>query len=350
MNRQFWQDRRVLITGHTGFKGSWLSLMLANAGARVSGISLEPPTCPALFEVAGIPDILENHFECDIRDRTPLLDAVLQCAPQVVFHLAAQPLVRASYDDPVGTFDTNVVGLVNVLDCLRQVEGLEAVLNVTTDKVYANDDLGHRFTERDRIGGKDPYSASKACSELVTDSWRSSFYSAKGIGLASARAGNVIGGGDWADDRLIPDAMRAIDQGTVLSIRSPMATRPWQHVLEPLAGYVSLLEALVENPEYYSRAWNFGPAEGDARCVSWVADYISDRSDGFSWESTDQAGPKEAGLLEIDSTMAIKALNWRPRWSVEQALDRTLTWYERFRAGADMRQLCISQINDHSAP
>lgn len=347
MDHRFWQDRRVLVTGHTGFKGSWLSLMLANAGARVSGIALDPPTSPSLFEVARVASVLENHLICDIRDLSSLSKAVEKASPQIVFHLAAQPLVRTSYDDPVGTFATNVVGLVNLLDCLRTAPELQAVLNVTTDKVYANDETGRRFSEKDALGGKDPYSASKACAELVTTSWRNSFFSQSGIEFASARAGNVIGGGDWAVDRLIPDAMRALDCSEPLTIRSPSSTRPWQHVLEPLGGYVSLVEAMVREPASYSRAWNFGPALGDERTVSWVADYIASRHNDFSWRAGTESGPHEAQLLEIDSSLAIDELGWHPRWSVEQALDRTLEWYAEYRAQADMQKCCIKQISDY---
>lgn len=347
MTPEFWRDRRVLVTGHTGFKGSWLSLKLARAGAKVSGIALEPATDPALFSVARVEEVLESHVLCDIRDRRLLAEAVRTSAPEIVFHLAAQPLVRASYDDPVGTFETNVLGLVNLCDALTAAPGVGAIVNVTTDKVYWNEERPGGYRETDRLGGRDPYAASKACAELVTESWRASFLAGRGVAVATARAGNVIGGGDWADDRIIPDALRAIDQGVSLAIRSPQAVRPWQHVLEPLAGYVALAEALVADPARFSEAWNFGPDESDARTVSWIAAYLASRVEAFSWHSTGSNGPHEAGLLEVNSTKALAALPWRPRWSLPEALDRTVAWHQAWRRGDDPQAACVSQISEH---
>lgn len=347
MTPEFWCNRRVLVTGHTGFKGSWLSLKLAHAGAKVSGIALDPATKPALFTVARVEEVLESHVICDIRDRGSLSDAVQASSPEIVFHLAAQPLVRASYTDPVGTFETNVLGLVNLFEALRETSGLQAIVNVTTDKVYWNEERLGGYRETDRLGGRDPYAASKACAELVTESWRESFLAVRGVAVASARAGNVIGGGDWADDRIIPDALRALDKRVPLEIRAPQAVRPWQHVLEPLAGYVALAEALVADPLRYSGAWNFGPNEGDARTVSWIADYLAGRVDGFSWHSIGTDGPHEAGLLEVDSTKAFAALPWRPRWALPDALDRTIEWHQAWRQGDDPQSMCLSQIRDH---
>jgi CDP-glucose 4,6-dehydratase len=349
MTPDFWLGRRVLVTGHTGFKGSWLSLKLAQAGAKVSGIALAPATDPALFTVAGVEGVLERHLICDIRDREALTAAVREIAPEIVLHLAAQPLVRAAYADPVGTFETNVIGLANLLDALAATPGVLAIVNVTTDKVYWNEERPGGYREGDRLGGRDPYAASKACAELVTESWRASFMTARGVALASARAGNVIGGGDWADDRIIPDALRALDKGVPLKVRSPGAVRPWQHVLEPLAGYVALAEALVANPQGFSEAWNFGPDSGDARPVAWVVDYLAGRAPDLSWRSAGDDGPHEAGLLEVDSAKALAALPWRPRWPLELALDRTLEWHRAWRSGEDMQTRCLAQIVEHAA-
>jgi CDP-glucose 4,6-dehydratase len=350
MTPQFWHGRRVLLTGHTGFKGSWLALKLARAGARVTGIALEPSTDPALFHAARVEETLERHIICDIRDREALRDAVRTSEPEIVFHLAAQPLVRASYVDPVGTFATNVMGTVNLFDALAAMSGVKAIVNVTTDKVYWNEERPGGYRESDRLGGRDPYAASKACGELVTDSWRESFMAGRGIALASARAGNVIGGGDWADDRIIPDALRAWDRGEPLVVRAPRSVRPWQHVLEPLAGYVALAEALIAEPERFSQAWNFGPSTEDARPVGWIADYLTSTVEGFSWHTEGNDGPHEAGLLEVDSTKALSALPWRPRWSLAEALDRTVQWHSAWRGGQDAQAQCFAQIAEHEAP
>ncbi len=349
MTPQFWRGRRVLITGHTGFKGSWLALKLAAAGARITGIALEPATEPALFTVANVAQVLERHVICDIRDQAALRDAVQSSAPEVVFHLAAQPLVRASYADPVGTFATNVMGVVHLLDAVTPLAGVRAVINVTTDKVYWNEERSCAYRETDRLGGRDPYAASKAAAELVTESWRASFTAGRGIGLASARAGNVIGGGDWAIDRIVPDALRAWDRSTPLIVRAPGAVRPWQHVLEPLAGYIVLAEALLDQPERFAQAWNFGPPTDDARPVAWIADYLARTMPGFSWHSGANDGPHEACLLEVDSSKARATLPWRPRWTLAEALDRTVQWHRDWREGGDAQALCLAQIRDHAA-
>lgn len=347
MTPEFWRDRRVLVTGHTGFKGSWLCLKLARAGAKISGIALEPASEPALFTEARVEEVLERHIVCDIRDGEALADALRASAPEIVFHLAAQPLVRASYVDPVGTFETNVLGLVNLLDALRSTSGLQAIVNVTTDKVYWNEERPGAYREADRLGGRDPYAASKACAELVTECWRESFHASRGVALASARAGNVIGGGDWAADRIIPDALRAWERGGSLAIRAPRAVRPWQHVLEPLAGYVALAEALVADPRRYAQAWNFGPKTSDARTVSWIADHLAGKLAGFSWHTEIADGPHEAGLLEVDSGKALAALPWRQRWALPEALDRTIQWHQSWRQGDDPQAACFAQIQDH---
>lgn len=349
MTPEFWRGRRVLITGHTGFKGSWLALKLARAGASVAGIALEPPSSPALFDEAHVAEVVDRHTICDIRDREAFVQAVKASDPEVVFHLAAQPLVRASYDDPVGTFATNVMGVVHLLEALSATHSVRAIVNVTTDKVYWNEERAGGYREADRLGGRDPYAASKACAELVTQSWRESFMAERRIALATARAGNVIGGGDWAEDRIIPDALRAWDCGEPLIVRAPHGVRPWQHVLEPLAGYVALAEALVSAPEAYAEAWNFGPAEDDARPVSWIADYLATRIEGFAWHSTASDGPHEAGLLEVDSAKALAALPWRPRWALAEALDRTVDWHRNWRSGGDAQAQSLAQIAEHEA-
>ncbi len=349
MTPQFWSGRRVLITGHTGFKGGWLALKLARAGARVSGIALEPATDPALFEAARIAEVLDSHTICDIRDRAALRDAVVASAPEIVFHLAAQPLVRASYDDPVGTFSTNVMGTVHLFDALAALQGVRACVNVTTDKVYWNEERAGGYVETDRLGGRDPYAASKACAELATDAWRASFLASRGIAVATARAGNVIGGGDWADNRIVPDALRAWDRGEPLVVRAPRAVRPWQHVLEPLAGYVALAEALVGRPQDFAQGWNFGPASQDARPVAWIADYLAQTVPGFAWHAQGDGGPHEAGLLEVDSAKALAALPWHPRWSLAEALDHTVAWHRAWREGEDAQAQCFAQIASHEA-
>ena len=349
MTPDFWRGRRVLVTGHTGFKGSWLCLMLAQAGARVSGIALEPASSPALFTVARVAEVLERHVICDIRDRVALAEAVKAIAPEIVLHLAAQPLVRASYADPVATFGTNVLGLVNLLDTLTASPAAKAVVNVTTDKVYWNDGRRGGYVETDRLGGHDPYAASKACAELVTECWRASFLAARGTALASARAGNVIGGGDWTESRIIPDALRAMDRGEPLLVRAPLAVRPWQHVLEPLAGYIALAEALVADPPRFSQAWNFGPSTADARTVTWIAEYLAGKLPAFSWASEANDGPHEAELLDVDSTKALANLAWQPRWELAAALDRTVEWHQAWQAGENMQARCLAQIAEHAA-
>lgn len=349
MTPAFWNGRKVLLTGHTGFKGSWLALKLARAGAEVTGIALEPDTDPSLFTEAGVADHLAAHHICDIRDRAALDTLVRTSGAEVVFHLAAQPLVRASYTDPLGTFSTNVMGLAHLLDSCAALETLKVLVNITTDKVYHNREWPWAYREDDRLGGADPYSASKACAELVTASWRASFLAQRDVAVATARAGNVIGGGDWAKDRLLPDVFRAVGAGKELVVRSPRSVRPWQHVLEPVAGYVALAEALAERPAEFAQAWNFGPADEDARPVSWIADYLCARIPDASWRIEGDGGPAEQGLLKVDSSKARAGLPWAPRWDLATALDRTLDWDRRWRAGESAAAICLEQITDHEA-
>ena len=343
----FWRNKSVFLTGHTGFKGGWLALWLQRAGAQVHGYSLEPPTTPNLFSVASVAQGLASHTLADVRDAQQLKQAVAAAAPEIVFHLAAQPLVRHSYEDPVETYAVNVLGTVHLLEAVRACSTARAVVNVTTDKCYDNrgDERVHR--EGDPLGGDDPYSSSKAAAELVTHAYRRSFLVQAGVGLASARAGNVIGGGDWAADRLVPDLLRASDRGQPLQVRNPAATRPWQHVLEPLSGYLTLAERLVEDPAATARAWNFGPDADDAKPVGWLVEQLSARLSGAEWRRDERAGPREAAHLQLDSSQARTVLGWQPQWSLTQALDRTVAWHLAWRGGQAMRAMCLEQIADY---
>jgi len=348
VSRSFWTGRRVFVTGHTGFKGSWMTLWLKNLGAQVFGYSLPPPTDPSLFHVANIAASLDAHVEGDVRDFESLKAAMVEAHPEIVMHLAAQSLVRESYSAPVETFATNVMGTVNVIEAARSCRGLLAIVNVTTDKCYENQDWVWGYRENDSLGGRDPYSASKACSELVTAAYRSSFFDDGTVGLATARAGNVIGGGDWATDRLIPDFFRARRAGVSLEVRYPEATRPWQHVLEPLSGYLLLAERLCTGDKRWAGAWNFGPPDEDCMKVSEILDYVTGKAAGERWHASTQQFPHEAGALRLDSSQARHILGWRPRWNLTTALDHTIEWYDRWHGNADMRSVCLQQIAAYS--
>jgi CDP-glucose 4,6-dehydratase len=343
----FWRDRRVLLTGHTGFKGAWLALWLQTLGARVTGFSLGVPTCPSLFELARVGEDMEN-IEGDIRDFRALGVAVARARPEVVIHMAAQSLVRRSFAEPRRTYEVNVMGTVNLLDALRDSDGVRAVVNVTSDKCYENHEWEWAYREHDAMGGHDPYSSSKGCAELVTDAFRRSFFSAAdGARLASARAGNVIGGGDWGEDRLIPDIMRAALAGRPLGIRNPTSVRPWQHVLNPLSGYLTLAQGLWSSDEFAS-GWNFGPAEEDARPVGWMVDQICESWPApLTWEDTSKSGsrPHEARQLKLDSSRARSHLDWRPRWDLREGLDAVIEWYCAYRAEEDMRAITERQLH-----
>ncbi|MBK5929938.1 CDP-glucose 4,6-dehydratase [Halochromatium salexigens] len=339
----FWSGKRVLLSGHTGFKGGWLALWLHQLGARVTGIGLAPTTEPNLYQFAGIADFCESHLQ-DIRDAEALADVVRLADPQIVFHLAAQPLVRASYRDPLGTFATNVQGTVNLLDALRSLQSLRVVVAITTDKVYQNNEQPFPYRETDPLGGHDPYSASKAAAELVIASYRAAFLSEQGVAIATARAGNVIGGGDWSEDRLIPDAVRAWSSETPLQVRRPEATRPWQHVLEPLNGYLRLAEQLWHQPAL-AGAYNFGPETHEAASVRQV---ISQARDLFQrgeihWEDGTQ-GPHEAGWLALEIAKARQCLGVHPRWTLQESLQRTMSWYRRQANGESAAELCAQDI------
>lgn len=351
VNSGFWRDKRVFLTGHTGFKGSWLSLWLQNLGAEVSGYALAPPTTPSLFEIGQIGDGMQSII-ADIRDARSLADSMRRAKPDIVFHMAAQALVRQSYLDPIGTYSTNVMGTVHLLDAVRHTDTVRAVLNITSDKCYENREWVWGYREIEPMGGFDPYSSSKGCTELVTAAYRNSFfpverYKDHGVAVASARAGNVIGGGDWAVDRLIPDILRAVSAREPAIIRSPLAIRPWQHVLEPLSGYLLLAERLFEEGSKFSEAWNFGPDHGDAQPVSWIADRLTSQwGEGASWVATEDAGVHEAQQLRLDCTKAHQRLGWKPRWNLKTALTRIVEWQRAFMNDADIRTTTTRQIEE----
>ena len=341
---EFWRGKRVLLTGHTGFKGAWLALWLHRLGAKVVGVSLPPETQPNLFDLAGIETIVASHF-CDIRDARALAALIEQARPEIVFHLAAQALVRASYREPLVTFATNVQGTANVLDALRALESVRVVVAITTDKVYKNLEQPYRYRETDSLGGHDPYSASKAAAEMVIASYRDSYLAERNIAVASARAGNVIGGGDWSEDRLIPDAVRAWNASQPLQVRRPQAIRPWQHVLEPLSGYISLAEQLWQRP-MLAGAYNFGPESDEAATVREVVGLARDAYGTGQVVWGDGAeGQHEAAWLALEIGKARTTLGFSPRWSLADAISRTLLWYRRQRDGAAARALCEADID-----
>ena len=347
MNPTFWHDKRVLLTGHTGFKGGWLSLWLQSLGAEVHGYALNPPTEPNPFTVAKIGQGMANSEIGDIRDADKLRHAMQAVRPEIVFHLAAQPLVRYSYAQPAETYAVNVMGTVNMLEAVRATSSVKAVLNVTTDKCYENREWVWGYREHEAMGGFDPYSSSKACAELVTAAYRRSFLESAGVALASARAGNVIGGGDWAADRLIPDFLRALDAGETLRIRAPQATRPWQHVLEPLSGYLMLAERLYTEGAAFSEAWNFGPADEDARSVLWIVQRLAEIHTDMNWQCDETLQPHEAHYLKLDSSKARNQLNWLPRWRLHTALQKTLEWHDAWKKAENMRSVTLAQITDY---
>ncbi len=344
----FWSGKRVFLTGHTGFKGSWMSLWLQRMGAEVTGFALAPPSDPALYDVAEVAKGMTSIIG-DIRDREALETAVVQANPEIVIHMAAQALVRASYDDPVGTYATNVMGTVHLLEAVRKARGVRACCVVTTDKCYENNEWAWGYREIDPMGGHDPYSSSKGCTELVTSAYRRSFLNGSGAAaIGSARAGNVVGGGDWAVDRLIPDILRALDQRTKVQVRNPLATRPWQHVLEPLSGYLVLCQALWSEPDTAAGAWNFGPRDEDARPVGWIADRACELwGDGAGWVCDEAVQPHEANYLKLDISKAQVQLGWRPRWTLDDTLGRIVRWHRAWRAGEPVSTLCHAEIADY---
>ena len=347
-NRSFWKNKRVLLTGHSGFKGSWLALWLSNLGARVTGISLPPLTEPNLFSLIKSENLIDSRY-IDIRDAEQLAKVTKEISPHLVFHLAAQPLVRAGYRNPLETFSSNIMGTANLLESLRGVDSVQAAVIITTDKVYQNREWPHPYRENDTLGGHDPYSSSKAAAEIVISSYRDSFLSDQGVAVATARAGNVIGGGDWSEDRLIPDAVRAWENDDSLTIRSPQAIRPWQHVLEPLAGYLILSEKITGNKKL-AGAYNFGPETNTAATVREVIEQAN-KSYGrgkIIWGENSE-GPHEAGFLSLDISKARTSLGVKPRWSLKDAIDHTMSWYLEFSQGADPCNLCIAEITGYES-
>jgi CDP-glucose 4,6-dehydratase len=347
LDRGFWKGRRVFLTGHTGFKGSWLCLWLDALGAEVTGYALEPPTQPSLFEQAGVATTVRSII-ADIRDLPRLVAAVADCRPDVVIHLAAQSVVKRGYADPVETYSSNVMGTVHLFEAVRHLGTRCSVVNVTSDKCYAHRTSGGGYREDEPMGGPDPYSNSKGCAELVTTAYRHSFFPPDGHGaaVASARAGNAIGGGDWTPDQLIPDLVRAFSQGRPCLIRSPDAIRPWQFVLEPLRGYLMLAEALAKRGQAFASGWNFGPADTDAKPVSWIADRLVRAWGGTAaWTRDRAAHPPEAAVLKLDAGKAAGRLGWRPALSLEQALDWCAEWYRCWDRGDDVGRLTRSQID-----
>jgi len=353
----FWAGKRVFLTGHTGFKGGWLSLWLQSLGAQVHGYALAPAGTPSLFQLARVAQGMESTFG-DIRDAAALQAALQAARPEIVLHLAAQALVRHSYDHPVTTYGTNVMGLVNLFEAVRATPGIRAVLNVTSDKCYDNKEWAWGYRENEALGGYDPYSNSKACAELVTSAYRNSYfhpdqYARHGVALASARAGNVIGGGDWAADRLIPDMLRAIGAGQPVRIRSPHAIRPWQHVLEPLSGYLCLAQRLYRDGPAFAQAYNFGPHDMDARPVQWMVEHLCAQwGAGAAWQLDGAVQPHEATYLKLDCSKARAQLGWQPRWRLPHALDQIVAWHRAQQEGADMRRVTLDQIASyqHSIP
>lgn len=349
VNPSFWKDKKVFLTGHTGFKGSWLSLWLQSMGAVVKGYSLAPPTNPSLFLVADVAKNMESQIG-DIRDLVQLKESMLAFNPAILIHMAAQPLVRLSYIEPVDTYTTNVIGTVNVLEAARSCPNLKAIVSVTTDKCYENKEWAWGYRENEPMGGHDPYSSSKGCAELVTSAFRNSFFNSNDTAaLATARAGNVIGGGDWADDRLIPDILKAFENSKSVVVRNPLSTRPWQHVLEPLSGYLVLAEHLYDYGQDYAEAWNFGPKEEDCKPVNWILDkMVTTWGEGAGWELDKNNHPHEAGFLKLDCSKAASKLHWQPKWNLEHTLNLIVNWHQDWRADKNSNERCMQEIANYS--
>ena len=341
-----WSGRRVLVTGHTGFKGGWLSLWLHRLGAHVTGLALDPPTDPSFFEQTRLSELL-RHEIVDVRDQEATEALIADVRPEIVFHLAAQPLVRYSYDHPVETYATNVMGTVNALEACRTTVSVKAVVCITTDKCYENLETMRPYRESDPMGGYDPYSSSKGAAELVISAWRRSYPG--GTLLSSVRAGNVIGGGDWALDRLVPDIVRAMLRGEPVQVRNPGSIRPWQHVLEALGGYLMIAERLLDGDDRVATAFNFGPADDDTKPVSWVVERMLERWGGGEWVRPDRAQPHEATLLRLDCSKARAELGWRPRFRLQDALDKVVEWHKSVTGGGDARAISLAQIDDYQS-
>jgi CDP-glucose 4,6-dehydratase len=351
VREKFWQGKNVLITGHTGFKGSWLSLWLQQIGANIVGVSLDPLTTPNLYEQANVAVGMQS-FRGDVRNYANVEQLFKKHRPELVFHLAAQPLVRYSYNNPIETYSTNVMGTLHVLEAIRKTESVRAAVMVTTDKCYENKEWIWGYRENDAIGGHDPYSSSKGAAELVISSYRNSYFSSsqhnqERTAIASARSGNVIGGGDWSEDRIVPDSIRAFQKENAVQIRNPNAVRPWQHVLEPLSGYIRLAELLFNKGQEYAQAWNFGPPEGDVHSVRWIVEQLAEQwGNTAGWVVDEGDYPHEANYLKLDCSKANLRLNWHPQWDLKYALLKTVEWHKAENMDKEYRELCLRQINE----
>jgi CDP-glucose 4,6-dehydratase len=348
VDQSFWKGKRVFLTGHTGFKGSWLSLWLHSMGAVVKGYSLEPNTNPSLYSILNLDALITCEIG-DIRDLSKVKESLVAFKPEIVIHMAAQPLVRYSYQEPIETYSTNVMGTVNVLEAIRLCDTVKAVVVVTTDKVYENKEWPWGYRENEPLGGYDPYSSSKACAELVTAAYRQSYFSTTDTpSVATARAGNVIGGGDWSLDRLIPDAIKAFEESKPLVIRNPSSIRPWQHVLEPLSGYLMLAESLFKESSRFAQSWNFGPDDDDCKTVKWILDgLVKIWGNDASWVLEQTAQPHEANFLKLDCSKAKTDLNWYPRWEISSVLEMIVNWHKCYKSGAVMKDLCLQEIKNY---
>jgi len=347
INSYFWKNKKVLVTGHTGFKGSWLCLWLQQLGAKVTGFGLEPSASPSLFNLARVSSEMDSVYG-DIRNLIELKRIFFKTQPDIIIHMAAQALVRYSYHNPVETYQTNVMGTLHVLEGIRCSNSIKAAVMVTTDKCYENREQLVPYRENDPMGGHDPYSSSKGCAELLISSYRNSYFTSdKQAAIASARAGNVIGGGDWSSDRLIPDLVKAAKENKVLKIRNPAALRPWQHVLEPLSGYLILAEKLYSQGRKYSGPWNFGPNLKDTKSVIWIVEQIAKQWPDFCWEIDSQKNLHESQILSLDSTKAQQKLGWNSNWSIEEALQKTIEWHKAEQDGQEMKHICLKQIKQY---
>jgi len=345
VSSEFWKNKKVFLTGHTGFKGSWLSIWLSSMGAIVKGFALNPYASPALFMEANIEELVESEIG-DIRNLSAISKSMEAFNPDILIHMAAQPLVRLSYKEPVDTYATNVMGTVHVLEAAKACKNLKAVVSVTTDKCYENKEWHWGYRENEPMGGHDPYSSSKGCAELVTSAYRRSFFNNKdSAAVASARAGNVIGGGDWAEDRLIPDILRAFENSSPVVIRNPLSIRPWQHVLEPLSGYLILAQALYEKGDLFAEAWNFGPNDKDCQPVSWILDkMVNAWGRDASWRLDTENNPHEAGFLKLDCSKANSRLKWTPKWDLEYTLESIVNWHQNWISGKNIQEQCLQEI------
>ena len=346
IDQEFWKGKRVFITGHTGFKGSWISLWLVSLGAKVKGYALNPPTTPSLFNEARVGEVMESKIG-DIGDQSKLYQSMTAFDPDILIHMSAQSLVRCSYTAPIETYEVNVIGTAKVLEVARSCPNLKAIVNITTDKCYENDERSQGYKEEDPMGGYDPYSSSKGCAELVTSAYRRSFLQEQGIGVASVRAGNVIGGGDWASDRLIPDILRSFEKNKPVVIRNPKATRPWQHVLEPLSGYLILAEKLYKNQDKYAGGWNFGPNEKDVKPVDWILDEMILKWPNSSWELDKKSNSHEARFLKLDILKAESKLGWKPVWGLSHTLKKIIYWHKAWLDKKDMQSVCLAEIEEY---